>query len=67
MDLNRLLAVANTGPTNGGKEQGTISGCQPSHISPRCDLTLELDAADAGKSNVTVSYIQPAGGCGETK
>jgi hypothetical protein len=32
-----------------------------------CDLTLELDAEGAGKSNVTVSYVQSAGGSGETK
>ena len=32
-----------------------------------CDLTLELDAAGGGKSKATVSYIQPAAGCGEKK
>ena len=32
-----------------------------------CDLTLELDAAGGGKSTVTISYIQPTGGCGEKK
>ena len=32
-----------------------------------CDLTLELDTAGGGKSKATVTYIQPAAGCGEKK
>ena len=30
-----------------------------------CDLKLELDTAEGGKSTATVTYTQPAGGCGE--
>ena len=32
-----------------------------------CDLTVELDTAGGGKSKATVTYIQPAAGCGEKK
>lgn len=44
------------------------------HISRRdsngadlCDLKIEFDAGGGGKSNVTVTYIQPPGGCGGNK
>jgi hypothetical protein len=32
-----------------------------------CDVRLEIDSAAGGKSNVTVTYIQPSAGCGEKK
>ena len=32
-----------------------------------CDVRLEIESAGGGKSNVTVTYIQPAAGCAEKK
>jgi len=32
-----------------------------------CDVRLEIENAGGGKSNVTVTYIQPASGCGQKK
>ena len=32
-----------------------------------CDIRVEIESAGGGKSNVTVTYVQPSGGCGEAK
>jgi hypothetical protein len=32
-----------------------------------CDVRLEIESTEGGKSNVTVTYVQPSAGCGEKK
>jgi hypothetical protein len=32
-----------------------------------CDVRLEIESTDGGKSNVTITYVQPTAGCGEKK